>query len=77
MIEPVAVGATGYLQTYSGLEELAGAVRDVAEGRLRVPDHAIRRVFSIVRGQRGLTSRTALNRLTKLEREILTNVRQR
>ena len=72
MIEAVAAGATGYLQTSYGLEELAGDVRDVAEGRLRVPDHAIRRVSWIVRGQREFTSRTALNPLTKLEREMLT-----
>ena len=28
------------------------AVLDVAEGRLRVPDNAVRRVFAMIRGER-------------------------
>ena len=35
VIEAVAAGATGYLQTYSGDEDLLAAVQDVAEGRSR------------------------------------------
>ena len=38
VIVAVAAGATGYLQKYSRPEELVEAVRDVAEGRLRIPD---------------------------------------
>ena len=33
VIEAIAAGARGYLQRYSGREELIAAVRDVAEGR--------------------------------------------
>ena len=32
VVEAVAAGATGYLQKYSGPDELADAVREVAEG---------------------------------------------
>ena len=50
VIEAIAAGATGYLQKYSRPEDLAEAVLDVAEGRLRIPDEAVRRVFAMVRG---------------------------
>ena len=72
VIEAIAAGATGYLQKHSGPEELAEAIRDVAQGRLRIPDKAIRRVFELIRGQRGLTANRALERMTAAEREILT-----
>ena len=71
VIEAVAAGATGYLQKYSGPDELADAIREVAEGRLRIPDSAIRRVFALIRGQRELTIRRALDSLTAREREVL------
>ena len=72
VIEAVAAGATGYLQKYSRPEELVEAVLDVAEGRLRIPDKAVRRVFAMVRGRRKPVSRQPSNKLTALEREILT-----
>ena len=72
VIEAIAAGATGYLQKHSGPEELAEAIREVAQGRLRIPDKAIRRVFELIRGQRGLTANRALERMTAVEREILT-----
>ena len=72
VIEAVAAGATGYLEKYSRPEELVEAVLDVAEGRLRIPDAAVRRVFAMIRGERGLTSRRATEKLTALERETLT-----
>ena len=64
VIEAIAAGATGYLQKHSGPEELAEAIREVAQGRLRIPDKAIRRVFELIRGQRGLTANRALERMT-------------
>ena len=72
VVEAIAAGATGYLQKDSGPEELAEAIRDVAQGRLRIPDKSIRRVFALIRGQRGLTASRALKALTDREREILT-----
>ena len=72
VIEAVAAGATGYLQKYSRPEELVEAVMDVAEGRLRVPDAAVRQVFAMIRGERKLVSRQTLDKLTALDWEVLT-----
>ena len=72
VIEAVAAGATGYLQKYSRPEELVEAVLDVAEGRLRVPDKAVRQVFAMLRGERKPVSRQPSAKLTALEREVLT-----
>ena len=71
MIEAIAAGATGYLQKYSRPEELVEAVLDVAEGRLRIPEEAVRQVFAMIRGERGLASRRRTDKLTALERETL------
>ena len=72
VIEAIAAGATGYLHKYSRPEELVQAVLDVAEGRLRIPDKVVRRVFAMVRADRELTSRQAAAKLTALERDVLT-----
>ena len=71
VIEAVAAGATGYLQKYSRPEELVEAVLDVVEGRLRLPDKAVREVFAMVRRSREDVSNRASDRLTALERETL------
>ena len=71
VVEAIAAGATGYLQKDSGPEELAEAIREVAQGRLRIPDKAIRRVFAMIRGQRGFTASRVLKALTERDREIL------
>lgn len=71
VIEAIAAGATGYLQKYSRPKELLQAVLDVAEDRLRIPDKAIRQVFTMLRGQHKLVSTQPLERLTTLERETL------
>ena len=70
-VEAIAAGATGYLQKDSGPEELAEAIREVAQGRLRIPDKSIRQVFAMIRGQRRLTPSQVLKSLTAREREIL------
>ena len=71
VIEAVAAGATGYLQKYSRPEELVEATVDVAEGRLRIPDKVVRKVFTMVRRDREDVSNRAADRLTALERETL------
>ena len=71
VIEAVAAGATGYLQKFARSEEFVEAVLDVAGGRLRIPDKAVRMVFKMLRGQRKLASRLPLDKLTELERETL------
>ena len=71
VIEAVAAGATGYLEKYSPPEELVEAVLDVAAGRLRIPEKAVREAFAMVRSARELASRQALDELTTVERETL------
>ena len=71
VIEAVAAGATGYLEKYSPPEELVEAVLDVAAGRLRIPEKAVREAFAMLRGARDLASRQALGNLTTVERETL------
>ena len=72
VIEAIAAGATGYLHKYSRPEELVQAVVDVAEGRLRIPDEVVRKVFAMFRADRERSTRQAAARLTALERDVLT-----
>ncbi len=70
VIQAVAAGATGFVHKYSGSDELVNAVRQAAEGRLIIPDDAVRRVFKL------MGSRTApmpgSKALTAREKEVLT-----
>ena len=72
VIEAIAAGARGYLQKYSRPEELVEAVLDAADGRLRIPDNAVRQVFAMIRGTRRLDTHQPAVNLTTLEREVLT-----
>ena len=71
VIESVAAGATGYLQKYSQPEELEEAVLDVAAGRIRIPEQAVKEVFAMVRGESNFVLRHTSDRLTEREREAL------
>ena len=71
VIEAIAAGATGFVQKYSGGEDLVHVLRKVAEGQLMVPDDAVRRVFKLMRGGAHRTSGPKL--LTVREREVLTH----
>ena len=71
VIEAIAAGAAGYLEKYSPPEELVEAVVDVANGRLRVPEKAVRAVFSMIRGDHRLAYSQASHKLTALEQETL------
>lgn len=72
VIDAIAAGATGFVEKYAPPEEFVTAMLDVAAGRLRVPDEAVKRVFAMLRGQRPLKSTKPLDRLTAIERETLT-----
>ena len=72
VVEAVAAGATGYLQKYSPPDKLVEAVVDVAEGRLRIPEEAVREVFAMIRSARKSVAHRALDELTTVERETLT-----
>ncbi len=72
VIEAVAAGATGYLQKFSGRDQLLATIRDVAAGELRVPATVVRRVFSGIRGKAEPAGEPVLAGLSKREQEILT-----
>ena len=71
VMEALTAGAVGYLQKYSGKEDLLRAVRDVAQGQYRMPADTIRRVFSGIRTAEQRKT-DELSNLTQREREILT-----
>ena len=71
VMEAIAAGATGYLQKYSGKEQLLSTVRDVAKGEYRIPRDIMRNVFAGVRSAAEERRAQELNRLTQREREIL------
>ena len=72
VIEAVAAGATGYLQKFSGRDQLLSTIRDVAAGELRVPATVVRRVFSGIRGNSEPAGEPDLAGLSQREQEILT-----
>lgn len=71
-LEAVAAGATGYLQKYSGKEELLRTLRDVADGEYRIPDSVLRQVFVDIRASAQRKKTGGLGELTVREREIVT-----
>ena len=71
VVEAVAAGATGYLEKYSPPEELVQAVLDVAKGRLRLPERAVKEAFASVRSARQIIDKRACDDLTDMERESL------
>ena len=70
IVRAIAAGATGYLQKYSGKEQLLKTLREVAEGEFRIPGDAARRLARAVRSPSGDASER-LEALTDREREIL------
>ena len=70
IVRSIAAGATGYLQKYSGKEQLLTTLREVAEGEFRIPGDAARRLARAVRSPSGDASER-LETLTDREREIL------
>ena len=72
VINAVAAGATGYLEKYAPPEALIEALSDVADGRLHVPDDAVKQVFAMLKGQRQPDSGRPADRLTAIERQTLT-----
>lgn len=71
VVEAVAAGAAGYLQKFTGPEELVTALRDVAHGHLRVPADAVRRAFSTIQSQPAGKQGRDPARLTTSEEQIL------
>ena len=71
IVRSIAAGATGYLQKYSGKEQLLTTLREVAEGEFRIPGNAARRLSRAVRSGQGDGSSERLDGLTDREKEIL------
>ncbi len=71
VIEAVAAGATGYLQKYSGTEDVGEAIRAVAGGGLRITDEAMKRTLALVRDGLWEQVRRGSGVLTPRERELL------
>ena len=69
VIEAIAAGATGFVQKYSGSDELVDAIRRVAGGELTIPDDSIRRLFRLIRA--GAHMMPGPKVLTVREREVL------
>ena len=69
VIRAVAAGATGFVQKFTGSDELIHAVRQVAAGNLMIPGDAVRRAFRLLGA--GATKHAA-DLLTAREREVLT-----
>ena len=71
VVEAVAAGAVGYVQKYSGKNELMRTVRGVAGGEYRIPAGVVKSVFASIRAG-GWQQTRKRNRLTARERQILT-----
>ena len=69
VIEAIAAGASGFVQKYSGSDELVEAIRKVAGGGLLIPDDAMRRVFGLIR--EGVALLPSPRVLTERERGVL------
>ena len=71
VVQSIAAGATGYLQKYSGKDELLATLREVVEGEFRIPGDAARRISRAVRRASPAVGSDLLDTLTNREREIL------
>ena len=71
IVRSIAAGATGYLQKYSGKEQLLTTLREVALGEFRIPGNAARRLARAVRSPSASDAAERLAALTNREREIL------
>ena len=71
VVRSIAAGATGYLQKYSGKEQLLATLREVAQGEFRIPGSAVRRLSRAVRSDSSESVPEPLKALTDREREIL------
>ena len=71
IVRSIAAGATGFLQKYSGKEQLLTTLGEVARGEFRIPGDAARGLSQAVRGGPSETVPEPLHALTEREREIL------
>lgn len=71
IINAVAAGASGYLQKFSGRDDLLTAVREVAEGKSRIPVDVVRQAFRTIRSEPSPKETGKAATLTAREQRIL------
>ena len=71
VLNAISAGATGYLRKLSNAQKLLDTIRDVAEGEYRMPQEVMRKVFAGIRTSPQLADRSAFDRLTEREKQIL------
>ena len=71
VIHSLAAGATGYLQKFSGRDDLLAAVRDAAEGRSRMPVEMVKRALQSARDVPVRSGHTPADALSARERDVL------
>ena len=71
VIASVAAGATGYVVKDASLPELVEAVKDVAQGRVRIPIPVLRRACAAADGQYQSAREGNSRMLTERERKVL------
>lgn len=71
VLNAISAGATGYLRKLSNAQKLLDTIRDVAEGEYRMPQEVMRKLFAGVRISPQLADKSALDRLTEREKQIL------
>ena len=71
VIHSLAAGATGYLQKFSGRDDLLAAVRDAAEGRSRMPVEMVKRALESARDVPVRSGHTPADALSARERDVL------
>ena len=71
IMNALAAGATGYLEKYSGRDDLLAAVRDAAAGRSRIPVDMVRRALDSVQDIPARSEDTPATALTAREQQVL------
>ena len=71
VLNAISAGATGYLRKLSNAQKLLDTIRDVAEGEYRMPQEVMRKVFAGIRTSPQLADKSAMDRLTEREKQIL------
>ena len=71
VLNAISAGATGYLRKLSNAQKLLDTIRDVSEGEYRMPQEVMRKVFAGIRTSPQLADKSALDRLTEREKQIL------
>ena len=71
VIHALAAGATGYLQKFSGRDDLLAAVRDAAAGRSLMPVDMVKRALESARDIPARSGHTTADALTAREQDVL------